>query len=75
MHWAAHGKTAAEIVSERAKAELPYMGLWMVAERSRSKEEPARPPRKEEPARPPPATIPIENTVSQPGTCGELVEP
>jgi hypothetical protein len=27
MHWAAHGKTAAEIVSERANAELPYMGL------------------------------------------------
>jgi hypothetical protein len=27
IHWAAHGKTAAEIVSERANAELPYMGL------------------------------------------------
>ncbi len=27
MHWAAHGKTAAEIVSERANAKLPYMGL------------------------------------------------
>ncbi len=27
MHWAAHGKTAAEIISERADAELPYMGL------------------------------------------------
>ena len=27
MHWAAHGKTAAEILSERADAALPYMGL------------------------------------------------
>jgi hypothetical protein len=27
MYWAAHGKTAAEIISERADAELPYMGL------------------------------------------------
>jgi hypothetical protein len=27
MHWAAHGKTAAEIISERADATLPYMGL------------------------------------------------
>jgi hypothetical protein len=27
MHWAAHGKTAAEIISERADAALPYMGL------------------------------------------------
>lgn len=27
MHWAAHGKTAAEIISERADASLPYMGL------------------------------------------------
>jgi hypothetical protein len=27
MHWAAHGKTAAEIISERANALLPYMGL------------------------------------------------
>jgi len=27
MHWAAHGKTAAEIISERANAALPYMGL------------------------------------------------
>lgn len=31
MHWAAHGKTAAEIISQRANAELPYMGLtsWL----------------------------------------------
>ena len=27
MHWAAHGNTAAEIISERADASLPYMGL------------------------------------------------
>ncbi len=27
MHWAAHGKTAAEIIAERADAALPYMGL------------------------------------------------
>jgi len=27
MHRAAHGKTAAEIISERADAVLPYMGL------------------------------------------------
>jgi len=27
IHWAAHGKTAAEIISERADAALPYMGL------------------------------------------------
>jgi len=27
MHWAAHGKTAAEIISERANANLPFMGL------------------------------------------------
>jgi hypothetical protein len=27
MHWAAHGKTAAEIIAERADASLPYMGL------------------------------------------------
>ncbi len=27
MHWAAHGHTAAEIISGRANAELPYMGL------------------------------------------------
>ena len=27
MHWAAHGKTAAEIISERADATQPYMGL------------------------------------------------
>jgi hypothetical protein len=27
MHWAAHGKTAAEVISERADAALPYMGL------------------------------------------------
>lgn len=27
MHWAAHGHTAAEIVSQRAKAEEPNMGL------------------------------------------------
>lgn len=27
MHWAAHGNTAAEIISKRANATLPYMGL------------------------------------------------
>jgi len=27
MHWAAHGHTAAEIISERVQAELPNMGL------------------------------------------------
>jgi len=27
MHWAAHGKTAAEIISDRSDASLPYMGL------------------------------------------------
>ena len=27
MHWAAHGHTAAEIVSQRADASLPHMGL------------------------------------------------
>jgi hypothetical protein len=27
LHWAAHGHTAAEIIFERAKAELPFMGL------------------------------------------------
>jgi hypothetical protein len=27
MHWAAHGRTAAEIILERADAALPYMGL------------------------------------------------
>ena len=27
MHWAAHGKTAAEVVVERADASLPYMGM------------------------------------------------
>jgi len=27
MHWAAHGKTVAETISERADATLPYMGL------------------------------------------------
>jgi hypothetical protein len=27
MHWAAHGKTAAEIISERVDATLPNMGL------------------------------------------------
>jgi hypothetical protein len=27
MHWAAHGKTAAEVISERADATHPHMGL------------------------------------------------
>ncbi len=27
MHWAAHGKTAAEVIEERADSALPYMGL------------------------------------------------
>lgn len=27
MHWAAHGQTAAEIISQRADASLPHMGL------------------------------------------------
>lgn len=27
MHWAAHGHTAAEVIVQRAKASLPYMGL------------------------------------------------
>lgn len=27
MHWAAHGKTAVEVIFERADATLPYMGL------------------------------------------------
>lgn len=27
LHWAAHGHTAAEIIFERAKSELPFMGL------------------------------------------------
>jgi len=27
MHWAVHGQTAAEIISERADASKPYMGL------------------------------------------------
>ena len=27
MHWAAHGKTAAEIIAQRANSSLPYMGL------------------------------------------------
>ena len=27
MHWAAHGQTAAEIIYNRANAELPYMGM------------------------------------------------
>lgn len=31
MHWAAHGKTAAEVIVERADSSKPYMGLtsWM----------------------------------------------
>jgi len=27
MHWAAHGHTAAEVITQRANAALPYMGL------------------------------------------------
>lgn len=27
MHWAAHGHTAAELVAERANADLPHMGM------------------------------------------------
>jgi hypothetical protein len=27
MHWAAHGKTAAEVIAERADASKPNMGL------------------------------------------------
>jgi hypothetical protein len=27
MHWAAHGQTAAEVISQRADASLPHMGL------------------------------------------------
>ncbi len=27
MHWAAHGHTAAEIISQRSDAQLPFMGL------------------------------------------------
>ncbi len=27
MHWAAHGQTAAEVITERADASKPYMGL------------------------------------------------
>lgn len=27
MHWAAHGRTAAEVIVQRADAALPYMGL------------------------------------------------
>lgn len=30
---------------------------------------------KEEPARPPPENVLVESTDSEPGTCGELVEP
>jgi hypothetical protein len=30
MHWAAHGHTAAEVVSERADASKPFMGLTHV---------------------------------------------
>lgn len=27
MHWAAHGRTAAEVITDRADSELPYMGM------------------------------------------------
>ncbi|HCU25124.1 MAG TPA: cell filamentation protein Fic, partial [Deltaproteobacteria bacterium] len=27
MHWAVHGQTAAEVITERADASKPYMGL------------------------------------------------
>lgn len=27
MHWAVHGQTAAEVIMDRANAELPYMGM------------------------------------------------
>jgi hypothetical protein len=39
LHWAAHGHTAAEIIFERANAELPFMGLTTFKGKKPTKQE------------------------------------
>lgn len=39
LHWAAHGHTAAEIVFQRANAELPFMGLTAFKGKKPTKQE------------------------------------
>src|SRR5690606_32384716 len=39
LHWATHGHTAAEIIFERAKAELPFMGLTTFKGKKPSKQD------------------------------------
>ncbi|MBK9508018.1 MAG: virulence RhuM family protein [Cytophagaceae bacterium] len=39
LHWAAHGHTAAEIIFERANAELPFMGLTSFKGKKPTKQE------------------------------------
>ncbi|NCU02926.1 MAG: virulence RhuM family protein [Chitinophagaceae bacterium] len=39
LHWAAHGHTAAEIIFERANAQLPFMGLTAFKGRKPTKQE------------------------------------
>ena len=39
LHWAAHGHTAAEVVFQRANAELPFMGLTAFKGKKPTKEE------------------------------------
>lgn len=39
LHWAAHGHTAAEIVFERANAQLPFMGLTAFKGKKPTKQE------------------------------------
>jgi hypothetical protein len=39
LHWAAHGHTAAEIIFERANAQLPFMGLTAFKGKKPTKQE------------------------------------
>jgi hypothetical protein len=39
LHWAAHGHTAAEIIFQRANAQLPFMGLTTFKGRKPTKHE------------------------------------
>jgi hypothetical protein len=39
LHWAAHGHTAAEIIYQRANAQLPFMGLTAFKGKKPTKQE------------------------------------
>lgn len=39
IHFAAHGHTAAEVISQRANAELPFMGLTAFSSEQPTKDE------------------------------------